>query len=379
MKITTAREALRALENLPAAPSSEARRTLLRAITDLFLITSERMNEAHAAAFGDAMRRIACDVEEDARAELSHRIADRPTTPRNLAISLGNDTIVVAQPILERCVSLTDEDLVAIARSQGESHQLAIAKRAELSEPVTDLLVERGAEPVLDTVCRNAGARFSGNGFETAAQRGSRSLNVMEALSDRADLPHAVREQVGTNSARIFESELQAAGLDLSLEAIAGVDAPHAGAPDAGAPDARFDASIDHLYRAGKLSEDTIRRLSHSRRTADCVHAIALLTDMDAVVINHCLFRGPPQPLAIVCRALSFSRPTFRALVALRKGVQSAQGMAADFEARAVEVYYAIDAGTALRILRFLKVRLSSEGYAAAAATAEEAEEDADA
>ncbi|MBP0651520.1 DUF2336 domain-containing protein, partial [Mycobacterium tuberculosis] len=85
--------------------------------------------------------------------------------------------------VLEHSPVLTDDDLVAVAQNKGQDHMVAIAKRATLTQTVTDVLVERGEGEVLNTVARNMGAQFSEDGFRQLGERAVDDPQLSEALS----------------------------------------------------------------------------------------------------------------------------------------------------------------------------------------------------
>ena len=61
--------------------------------------------------------------------------------------------------------------LVANVCTKSQSHLLAISKRKSIEELVTDVLVTRGDQDVVNSVAKNKGARFSDFGFLHMIQR----------------------------------------------------------------------------------------------------------------------------------------------------------------------------------------------------------------
>jgi uncharacterized protein (DUF2336 family) len=68
---------------------------------------------------------------------------------------------------LENSKSLTDSDLIQIARKVSSAHRLMMAQRREISDSVVDVMVEFLEEDVVSTLLKNKGANFS----ETALKR----------------------------------------------------------------------------------------------------------------------------------------------------------------------------------------------------------------
>ena len=91
-----------------------------------------------------------------------------PKVTRTLAL---DNSIDVAGPVLRQSASLDDETLIVGAKTKGQDHLLAISQRAQLSENVTDVLVERGNKKVVISTAANAGARFSDFGYSRLVTR----------------------------------------------------------------------------------------------------------------------------------------------------------------------------------------------------------------
>ena len=179
---------LRNLTRMPADLSSDSRRQLLHAVTDLFLLDHEP-NEAAKEHYGEIATNSLSHLGDDDRKGYADRVATLPTLPHNLAVTLGGDgNAEVARLVLSLSPVLTDTDLAAIAVSQSQQHLVAIAERARLSESVTDILVERGDQRVLHTVSANEGAAFSDRGFDRLLERGEGDAAITGALARRSDL-----------------------------------------------------------------------------------------------------------------------------------------------------------------------------------------------
>ncbi len=354
------RACLTELESLSSATTSESRRAVLRRLSDLFLTTSQQQGESDSAVFGEVIGRVASEAGEDARAELSLRIADRANTPRNLALSLANDTIAVAQPMLEHSPVLNTQDLVSIAQSQGPEYSLAIAKRRELAQPVTDVLVSKGDEPVLQTLAGNDGASFSPAGYKTLVKRADTNLEINDTISERSDLPANLRGDVRDNVERGFEQLGPSVG-GLSLGDIADDISAGSDIPDIDPVKSKYRREVDHLHDSGNLSEDTVLRFVRARDKESAAYAISKLMGLAPRVIGGTLACGNAFAIAIIVKAAGFTRRALDDLIDLfkAKGTNTAQILA---DVRMLHT--AVDTPTAYKIMRFLKVRMATEAAA---------------
>ncbi len=177
--------------------AGQQRFTILRKITDLFLSESDTYTDGHVAIFDELMSRLIERIERQALIELSGRLAPAGRAPSRVIGTLSNsDDIEVARPVLEQSVMLSDDDLVTIARTRSQAHLAAIACRARISEPVTDVLIDRGDAQVAHKVVANPGARFSRLGFDKAVSRAETDETLAVTMASRVDLPDDLLEQL---------------------------------------------------------------------------------------------------------------------------------------------------------------------------------------
>ena len=111
----------------------------MKSVTDLFLAGRDRMTEEVSSVFDDVIVRLIDHVESRARVELSWDLAPIANAPSTVIRRLASDNdITVAGPVLAKSPRLTDQNLIEVAESKGQSHLNKIAERAQLSPGVTD-------------------------------------------------------------------------------------------------------------------------------------------------------------------------------------------------------------------------------------------------
>lgn len=110
--------------------------------------------------------------------------------PANVLVRLAyDDDIAIAAPILERSNVLTMETLEDIAKTKSHRHLAAIVERAQLAEPVTDVLVARGNSDLARKLAANEGARFSELGFARLINAAKSDKVLAATLAARPDVP----------------------------------------------------------------------------------------------------------------------------------------------------------------------------------------------
>src|SRR5689334_13138852 len=155
------------LAKIAAERSPEKRLELLHKVTDLYLEGVDTHSSSETYLFNDIMEKIVDQFSRDLKRQVSATLATLPEFPSTIVRKLANDDdIEVARPVVRNAFSLTDDDLVHLAKRGSQAHLSAIAGRSTLSEKVTDVLVDRGDQGVVRTVSANHGARFSDYGMD---------------------------------------------------------------------------------------------------------------------------------------------------------------------------------------------------------------------
>lgn len=112
---------------------AEFRATTVQRITDLFLHGAPEFNEEHVGLFDQVLGRLIDEIEINALAELSRRIAPVSNAPPNVIRQLARDAdIRVAGAVLIASPRLTERDLVDLAKTTSQEHLLAISSREAL-------------------------------------------------------------------------------------------------------------------------------------------------------------------------------------------------------------------------------------------------------
>jgi uncharacterized protein (DUF2336 family) len=175
-----------ALHNLPDARQL----VILNRVTDLFLVGVDNYSDEQIAIFDDVICRLIENIGNPALIELSARLASASRGPANALNRLSSsDDIAISGPTLERATGLTDQDLLTIAGKTGQKQLAAIAGRAQISESVTNVLVERGDATVSRKISANLGARISETGFVKLINKAKKDRELATAISSRNDLP----------------------------------------------------------------------------------------------------------------------------------------------------------------------------------------------
>jgi len=155
------------------------------ALTDSARIEAEKL-----------LRLLAKDAIATVRQALTDHLKDASQLPQGLAMILAKDIDAVALPLLIESRAFTDEDLIEIVSSQGREKQVAVARRAEVSDAVASRLVDHGDDHVAAALAANEGARMSDSTVERLVDRHGKSGIVQEKLVARKRVPLRVLEKL---------------------------------------------------------------------------------------------------------------------------------------------------------------------------------------
>lgn len=341
------------IETLSNETSSDKRREVLHRVIDLFFLTSDQQTPSDVSTFGNVVERIAYELEIEARAELSERISGVDKAPRRLICRLARDDIAVAKPVLEQSNILTDEDLVQIAKSKGQTHLHAISRRQHLAPPVTDIIVQRGEAPVLIEVTKNKGAEFSDTGLQSLSEKAQSDGDLLTALGTRRDLPTDFMHEIKHRVMEKIKAEMAGKYTKSDIEDLHSLVEKSAENLDIDSIKQTND-DLQTKIRQDEFCEQDLVALVRAKRLTETVHALSLLTGLDDRMISHCLLKADISAIGIICKANDFQSPTYLTLIQMRIGQK---GISSRDVARAMQEYDTLSISNAKRILRFLKVR----------------------
>ncbi|KAK0349499.1 hypothetical protein LTR94_032867, partial [Friedmanniomyces endolithicus] len=145
-----------------------ARHALLKRLADVVSLPASRVNAFERAVTGDLLVEMLRLATPEERRRVAARLAPLAELPNSVSRLLLRDAPAIAGLLIEQCASLTDADLITVIRSRGQGHIRAVSDRAEVSEALSDAIVEHGDDEALGALLRNDGARLSRAASETA-------------------------------------------------------------------------------------------------------------------------------------------------------------------------------------------------------------------
>ena len=304
--------------------SIDGRKQLVAIVSDLFFDKGTALTAHERALMTDILKKLINDVAVPVRKALAERLSRVASAPHDVIVALANDDIDVAQPILMRSEALLDVDLIEIIRHRTLQHQLAIAMRRNLSEQVSDALVDAGSHDVVKTLLENPDSRISEATMGYLVEQSRRVDSFQEPLVCRQDLPVALAKKLYFwVSAALRQHILENFDIDVpTLDEAAEGAARDAAAlvPPNGASEA--DRSAILARRLAESRQVSPRLLVQTLRQGEIPLFEALLSEMSGLrlrLVRRLLFEPGGEGLAVCCRGLDIDKPTFATIFLLSR------------------------------------------------------------
>lgn len=353
----TANSLIDELEKATHEASHERRVQMLRRVTDLFIGSTNKINQDQIELFGDVLGQLISQVESEALGELSAKLAPLDNAPNAVIQNLArNDEIVIAGPVLAHSPQLSDHDLTEIAQTKSQKHLSSISERQKIAAAVTDILVERGNAEVLRKVSHNQGADFSNAGFRQLTSRAGSDEDLAKNLMWRLDLPPKLLQDLIAQASETVQARLLTAAPPNEQAAIQTAIASIRRLREATVPRefGRAEASIAAMVKNNQLDETAILNFAIARQYDELVVGLAQLSSAPVKMIDQLMGETRHEGILVACKAASLHWPTSRVILINR--FMHRQLSNAEIE-RARTDFLKLTAATAQRAIRFWIIR----------------------
>ncbi len=331
----------------------------LRRVTDLFVSGAGRFTDEQIDLFDEVMGRLVEEIDVSARAVFGRRLAEIEQSPPRVMRGLAlDDAIEVAGPVLRASPRLDDAILIESARTKSQSHLLAISRRKVLSEPVTDVLVERGDRAVAVSAAENAGARFSEFGYATLVERAREDGDLAVAVWVRPEIPRQHLLTLFAAASEAVRGNLEAADRargGLLQEVIAQASNQlQIGLREASEVYSVAQARVMALYRAGKLDEAKLAVFAGAGRFDEATIALSLMADLPIGMVERAVANRRTEQILVLTKAIGLGWDTTKAVLLLQAG---AKGSSEPEINQCCETFARLRRDTAQKAIQFYRLR----------------------
>ncbi len=183
------------VERLMQDPSPASRSETAEKIATTF--TTAELDPNERAIAEDIFRVLMRDAQARVRQALAENLQAAPDISADVARGLATDVSdSVALPILQSSEALTETDLLAIVREYQGQRQVAVAGRSDVTEAVSEAIVDTGNEDAVATLVGNEDAAIPDSTLERVSDEYGESARVQEPLVKRSQLPLRVAEKL---------------------------------------------------------------------------------------------------------------------------------------------------------------------------------------
>jgi uncharacterized protein (DUF2336 family) len=314
--------ALRGLVDVAHARMASGRKIIFENISDLFLSDEGRLSDRERALMGDIIGKLVVDMETRVREQLAQRLAKVENVPHDLVAMLANDQIDVARPLLTNSPLLRDADLVEVVRHRSQEHQLAVAMRGPLSAEVSEAIVDRGDEQVIEELLRNEDATLSRRALEYLVAESQRVDRYQEPLLQRSELPPDLAHRMfWWVSAALRKGIMDRFSVDPSMLDDAIQDAANAAIAKqpVGTPHDSASRLVEGLAEARQLDERFLVQALRGGKVAAFIAAFGYLCKVEPRMARRIVHDRSGESMAIACRAIGVERSNFASLFMLSR------------------------------------------------------------
>jgi hypothetical protein len=264
------------------------------------------------------------------------------------------DAIEVAGPILERSERLTDQDLVEIARTKGQAHQLSIAGRSSLNEAVTDALIDRCDVDVANKVAGNSGARISNLGFSKLAMIAEGNDQLTETMAKRTDIPTRVFRELLSRATETVQQTLLASAPPAAQDRLKRVLSDISGQIGSRVTAGHYAEAqryVSSFSQDTTLCKKKLVGFANAKIVSKTVATLSLLSAVPIDLIDRLMYDSSPYGVMVLCKVLGLDWTTACAVIATRPRSED-EGAALDVDELQKD-YEKLTAPVAQRLLRF--------------------------
>jgi uncharacterized protein (DUF2336 family) len=338
----------------------------LRRVTDLFIDGAVDLSEEQIGLFDDVFQCLMHQIETSAKVLLANRLAAVDTAPpltiRTLAF---DDLIEVAAPVLSQSERLDDDTLIETARSKSQAHLMAISTRRVLSGAVTDVLVLRGNDEVIQSTINNPGAEFSERGFTRLIDRAEGDDDLATCIGLRPTMPRHLYLKLIAKASETVRARLEAANPRQAGDVPTAVREATRRARTAPSAITR-DTAIAHalvksLYEDGRLDEYQVAAFAEAGKFDEANAALAALANVSVSTAENMMVETRAEGVMILAKVSGMSWSTVKAIINMRDDLS---GMERADLLGCKATYERLRPSTAQQVLRFHRMQQTAPSAA---------------
>jgi uncharacterized protein (DUF2336 family) len=330
---------------------------MLRRVTDLFVGNAVDYSGDHVRVFDDVFQCLIEQIETSARALLAERLAPIAAAPPKIIRTLALDEVIeVSGPVLSKSERLDEATLIEIARTRGQAHLKAISLRRVLSEALSDVLVTRGDEDVVQSTVSNPGAQLSEGSLADLVTRAERDDDLASCIGLRPDLPRHHYLKLVAKASLAVRRKLEAAHPELAddVSSVVQEAAQRIRAAAKTRQTERARALVKSLHEDGRLTELQVATFAEQGKFDETNAGLAALAGVAVETAETMMIESRVEGVMILAKVAAMQWSSVRAIIALREKLSG--GSQTDMLTLR-DAYEALRSSTAQQVLRFHRMQ----------------------
>ncbi|MEX2614493.1 MAG: DUF2336 domain-containing protein [Alphaproteobacteria bacterium] len=330
------------------------RENLASAVGDLFGTESGTLNKSEQAIMYDILSKLVRDVETTVRQKLAQKLSGVDTAPHELIIELANDQIEVSLPVLQRSDVLRDSELIEIIHHRTMEHQLAISMRPEVSEPVSDALVETNNPVIIATLLQNHGSKMSVKALARLVDHSEREEAYRKPLLKRRELSQEMAQKMYWWVSAALRQDIMSRyklcpdDFDVAMES-AVQDSLH----ESGHAVRPADDSLTSLLTLDEVAQHRMVKALREGKIPMFQSILSQASGLPLPEIRRIMFEAGGENLAIACRSINLAPNVFAAIYRLlRSGGRSEESLPSGDLTRVTSLYLDVNPDHAKAVTR---------------------------
>ena len=329
----------------------------LRRVTDLFISGAVDYSDEQVGLFDDVFQCLMDHIETSAKTLLANRLAPIDTAPPLTIRALAfDDVIEIAGPVLSQSARLDDDTLIENARSKSQAHLMAISTRKVLSGAVTDVLVQRGNDEVVQSTVNNPGAEFTERGFTRLVNRAEGDDNLATCIGLRPNIPRHLYLKLLAKASETVRQRLETANPQQASEVPTAVkEATRRARSSVITKNTTIaHALVKSLYEDGRLDEFQVAAFAQAGKFDEANASIAALANVPVAIAENMMIETRAEGVMILAKVAGLSWSTVRSIINMRDELSG--GEPTDIAA-CKDTYERLRPSTAQQVLRFHRMQ----------------------
>jgi uncharacterized protein (DUF2336 family) len=253
---------------------------------------------------------------------------------------------------------LDDDALIEAARNKSQAHLLAISNRKQLSGAVTDVLVLRGNDEVVQNTVNNPGAEFTERGFTRLVNRAEDDDDLATCVGLRPNMPRHLYLKLVAKASDVVRQRLESANPSQAKQVSGAVKEATRRARSAKsgvtAQTAIAHALVKSLFDDGRLDEFQVAAFAAAGKFDETNASIAAMANVSVSVAENMMVETRAEGVMILAKVAGLSWSTVKAIINFRDDI--AGGEPTDLLS-CKDTYERLRPSTAQQVLRFHRMQ----------------------